>query len=481
MKTINLLLIGLTVLMSSCDKNFGEININKNAPQEVSPNLILPGVLRSIFDHEVRQSFTYGNTAVNMVAKSFDDQPGRYNWTTNGSWGHTYSNLRNIEAMLTFAQKEKKPEYEGISLILKSYLIALNTQLHGDVPYSQSVNGKKEGNFTPVYDAQEDIFKQIVADLEKANELLSSEANIIGDIVYNGKSNLWRKFANSFHLRILTRLSEKWNVGPMINKIVSNSITYPIFESVDEEFKLTFLSSAPNQYPMFTYRLGDITDQRLGKPFADTLLKYEDKRIALYAQPTANSIINNNPIYVGVPNGLFNAATNNYNGGEANQSHISPRYHEFPDATHTIMSLAELQFILAEAALKGWINGEASTFYENGIVASFKNLGIEVNSEYLANTHVKLSNEFNTAFRQIMTQKWLASFYYGWESYFEYRRTGHPFIIPGPDNVNSNKVPMRFRYPTQEQDLNIDNYKAVIQSQGSDDINTLMWLLKLNH
>ncbi|MGV3763052.1 SusD/RagB family nutrient-binding outer membrane lipoprotein [Parapedobacter sp.] len=478
MKRIIVLLFGLAVVTGGCDKNFGDININRNAPQEVSPALILPGILRSIFQFEVTQSFNYGNTAVNQVVKSFADWSGRYNWTTNGAWGHCYGNLRNVAAMTDAAAREGKPLYEGVALILRSYLVGLNTQIHGDVPYSEAIGGKTEGNFTPVYDEQERVFEGIIDDLERANDILSAGGTITGDIVYDGDPLLWRKFANTYRLRILTRLSEKWDVGPMIRQIVDNSERYPLIQSNEEAFALTFLSSAPNQYPMHTYRLGDITDQRLCKSLADTLLDYHDARIAAYATPTANSIIANDPVYVGVPNGLYNAAINNYNGGEANQSHISDRYHSNPAATHTIMSYAELQFILAEAAAKGWISGDARTYYEAGIIAAHAALETPMSPGYLSQPSVELSADPSVAIRQIIVQKWIASFYYGMEAYFEYRRTGFPNIVPGPDNVNDDQVPMRFRYPTQEQDLNGENYKAAIARQGEDDINTLMWLLK---
>jgi hypothetical protein len=478
MKRIITLLFGLAVVIAGCDKNFADININRNAPQEVSPALVLPGILRSIFQFEVNQSFTYGNTSVNMVVKSFDDQPGRYNWTTSGVWGHCYGNLRDIAAMSQAAAREEKPLYEGVALILRAYLIGLNTQIHGDIPYTEAIGGKTNGNFTPAYDEQERIFEGIISDLERANEILSTGGTIAGDIIYNGNPMLWRKFANSYRLRILTRLSEKWAVGPMIQTIVNDNGRYPLFQSNADSFALAFLSSAPNQYPMHTYRLGDITDQRLCKSLADTLLIYQDPRIAAYATPTSNSVQTGQPVYVGVPNGLYNAAINNYNGGEANQSHISDRYYSDPAATHTIMSYAELQFILAEGALKGWISGDARTFYEAGITAAYAALGTPMSTGYLSQPRVQLSANQTVALQQIIVQKWIASFYYGMEAYFEYRRTGFPHIVPGPDNVNDNRVPMRFRYPTQEQDLNGENYNAAVARQGKDDINTRMWLLK---
>lgn len=472
------MILSVVILFYGCDKDFGEINTNKNAPEEVSPELLLPDILRDVFSFEVNQSFRIGNTAADFIVKSFADGPGRYDWTTNGAWSNCYSNIRDLSAMTEAAERENKPLYKGVALVLSSYLYGINTQLHGDIPYSEAGSAKTENNFKPRFDEQEEVFKGIINDLEIANALLSSEGSLSGDIVYDGSPLLWRKFANSYRLRLLLRLSKKWDVAPMIRQIVENPAKYPIITSHSESFSLAFLSSSPNQYPMYTYRLGDITDQRLGKLLADTLLSYQDSRIEAYAEPTPNSVIANKPIYVGVPNGMYNAATNNYNGGEANQSHISTRYSENPSTTHHIMHYAEVQFILAEAALNGWIDGSAKAFYETGITVAHQAVDASFDPVYLDSPKVAFSSNEQIAFRQIIIQKWLASFFYGMEAYFEYRRTGIPNIIPGSDNVNEDRVPMRFRYPTEEQDLNKENYDTAIARQGKDDINTLMWLLK---
>jgi hypothetical protein len=40
------------------------------------------------------------------------------------------------------------------------------------------------------------------------------------------------------------------------------------------------------------------------------------------------------------------------------------------------------------------------------------------------------------------------------------------------------QFPVRYAWPTSEQDVNLDNYKAAISVFGADDINTKMWYLK---
>ena len=79
---------------------------------------------------------------------------------------------------------------------------------------------------------------------------------------------------------------------------------------------------------------------------------------------------------------------------------------------------------------------------------------------------------------KIALQKWVSLFFTGLEAWFDWRRTGLPVIVPGVDNLNNNRVPVRFIYPLSEQALNKANRDAAVARQGVDDINTLIWIAK---
>jgi hypothetical protein len=44
--------------------------------------------------------------------------------------------------------------------------------------------------------------------------------------------------------------------------------------------------------------------------------------------------------------------------------------------------------------------------------------------------------------------------------------------------VNSDRIPVRFRYPESEQSLNAENYQKAVDTQGADNINTAIWLIE---
>jgi hypothetical protein len=305
-----------------------------------------------------------------------------------------------------------------------------------------------------------------------------------GDILYGGNTSKWKKLANSLRLRYLMRISNKRNVSADMQAILSNTAANPVFTGNDDNAALQYLPTVPNQFPLYTSRIGSVNEFRLSKSMADKLKEYNDPRIEVFARPTPASSGTANPVYVGVPNGLDDNAALQYNGGANFMSRIGSAYYidgfgtpsqnERDIARGIIMTYAELQFILAEAAQKGLITtGTAKEYYENGIKASFSYFKQEIPAGYLEQSGVKYDNA--TALQQIGTQKWIALFYSGLEAWFDWRRTGFPALTPGPANVNGDRIPVRFIYPGFEFSLNQANVEAAVARQGPNDINTKVW------
>jgi hypothetical protein len=176
-----------------------------------------------------------------------------------------------------------------------------------------------------------------------------------------------------------------------------------------------------------------------------------------------------------MPNGLSENNASTFNGGASNVSRLNQSlFFDSPDAVDAaLMQYVEVQFILAEAAQKGLITGDAKTYYENGVAASFEYWDTDQDlTAYLAQEGVA----YDGALETIMIQKWLASFMVGLEGWYDLRRTGLPsFIVPGEDNVNSDQIPVRFFYPGTEQSLNPENFNSAVSAMGGDDINIKGW------
>jgi hypothetical protein len=501
------ILIAFTLagVLTSCKKDFEETNTNNNNPTAVSPDLLLSGVIKNMMDRQVNEAWGIGNIVAQYHSKIQFVNEDRYNWNEkNDIWNTVYSNYRNLQNMFTAVGDDQTSPYYGVGLILKSWMFAQLTDAYGDVPYSEAGRAKLDAIYQPVYDKQEDIYNGILSDLAKANEVLAAPNATItlsGDLLYGGGTGAivkWRKLANSLRLRYLMRVSEKKNVSADMQAIVSDATTYPLFTGIADNAELKYLAAAPNQWPLYGSRVGSFDEFRVSKTLTDRLSALNDTRINVFARPTQKSVTNGTPIIAGAPNGLSDVDALAYNGGVQGVSRVGYTFAclvcndaaqapPVPDAPRgLLMTYPELQFILAEAREKNMITaGDAATYYENGITSNFEywqnvvpssyGVNVEMPSNYLSQSAVAYSGD---KLSKIALQKWIALYFNGLEAWFDWRRTNMPDIIPGPANLNGNKVPVRYIYPQNEQTLNGSHRAEAVQRQGNtDDLNTKMWLL----
>ena len=147
--------------------------------------------------------------------------------------------------------------------------------------------------------------------------------------------------------------------------------------------------------------------------------------------------------------------------------------------------------ILAEAVVRGWISGNAQTYYEKGIRASFSfyethakdyagYLNENAVAQYLKEPLVDFTQASGTEeqIERIIMQKYLVTFYQGnWDSFYEQLRTGYPdFRRPA-----GTEIPKRWMYPQGEYDNNGTNVETAITRQfgaGNDKINQATWWQK---
>ena len=473
--------VAVFAVATGCDSRFEDVNSNPNEPEQVTPNLLLPNILRSSVNTSVNTAHTTGNLVLQYVSKvSFATEIDRYNWAGVGYWEAYYDDLRNVSDMIRIAQERENPNYEGVGLVLKSWIFSMLTDAYGRVPFSEA---NTPGENTPVYDPQPAIYEGILADLETANDLIDpgSGQAIQGDILYDGDLLKWKKLANSLRLRLLMRLQEKQgqidiNVEEQFRTIVNNPGQYPVFEGNADNAALEYLDSRPNEWPRHTSRVGTFRTYRMSQTLTDTLKTLDDPRLSVFAD-RPDSL----DTFVGVPNGLTDDASNEFNGGRAFQSSLNTeKYFEEPNAAEgLIMTHAEVLFLRAEAAARGWTGGDAQSLYEQGIQASMEQYDQSMPDGYLSQPGVAYpTGNQQAAIDRINKQKWIALFYTGLEGWFNWRRTGTPDIAPSVENVNQDQIPVRFRYPESEQSLNAENYQAALDEQGDNNINTTMWLLE---
>jgi len=146
MKRIYIVLTAFSlIVLNACTKDFTEINTNKNVPTQVTPDLLLSGVIRSALNEQVSQAWGTGNLLVQYTAKIQFVNEDRYLWgEKNGIWNNVYGNMRNVQNMIDLASSNSpvQQNYLGVALILKSWLFSLATDSYGDIPYSEAIKAK---------------------------------------------------------------------------------------------------------------------------------------------------------------------------------------------------------------------------------------------------------------------------------------------------------------------------------------------------
>lgn len=476
----------VAVLTFSCTGDFEEINTNPNNPSSTQPNLLLAGVERDVINGVLSETWGIGNVVVQHTAKNQFVNEDRYLWgELNTIWYTVYDNMRDVNHIVSLARESKQANYEGVGLILRSWMFSLATDAYGDIPYAEAIKGK-EGVYFPKYDTQEEIYKGILDELEQANAKLAGAINITGDIIYGGDVSKWRKLANSLRLRYLMRISDRMDVSAAMSAILSDPDGHPVFSGNDDHAVYSFTQNAPDQFPLFSSRIGSFNEFRASKTLVDKLSALSDSRLYVFYRPTPETEVTettSDDEYVGIPNGMDDVSALTYNGGPEFQSRIGSLFYERANtaeglavAKGVIMSYPELQFILAEAREKGLItSGTAQEYYERGIAASFDYFGAPVDAGYFAQADVAYSGTTEEKLEKIGIQKWISLYFHGLEAWFDWRRSGYPLLAPSVDNQNDDKIPVRFIYPIIEQSLNADNRAAAVSRQGADDLNSRVW------
>lgn len=475
-------LLCLTGLVA-CDK-FDVSNDNPDVALSLdnNPELLLTNVERNAINRAVRDAWSEGNLMAQYGARIVFTSFDLFDWGDQaGTWETYYLAIRDAQALEDIAVTRENTSYEGVSIILQSWMFHMLTDMWGDVPYSQAASAKSEDPiYAPVYDSQEDIYTGLLEDLKRANDLLSGGnlPAIKGDILFDGDLEKWRKFANSLRLRVAMRLSDVQadKARSVIAEIFGAPTTYPVFTSNADNAALKFLDNNPNAHPITeesVYRVGSYNEYRIAETMVGLLESFNDPRLEFLADPTANSVIEGDPVIEGMQNGIVDGPAYEYKGGDAFLSKFNIDYFYFQSNTNEgrLMQYAEVEFIFAEAAQRGWISSDAKTHYENGIQANFDYWGLDLPADYLSRSGVAYDDQLET----IINQKYLALFYTDYQGFIEFKRTGFPSTIqPGPDAFY-NVYPSRFEYPSKEGALNDVNRQAAIGRQGPDEITTTLW------
>jgi hypothetical protein len=475
MKLVNkiVLLLFTISIVASC-KQYLDVNDDPNNATDVPPKTLLPNTTVSMAfanSNELGKAagllMQYNAGIAVSVASAYDV------WNVNGfdsQWGNEIydGTLNNLNILLQKTQG-KSAAYSGIAKLEMAYTISMATDLWGDVPYSEAAQGLTEASVPkfaqPRFDAQMDIYlgnstkgikslfnlvREGIADLSSAPPFRPGLDPAADDMVYGGDVSKWIRFGNSLLMKFALQVSNKApdTTRNVINDIINNN--KPYINAIDGslDFNVPFSKANPNAYYLQDVGGSIPNTQMLSNRFLALERSLNDSlRLSkLYTKPAAT--------FIGYDNG--SPFTPPVLGTRSIYGTYVLGATRSGEAPVRLVTAFRNYFILAEAALRFGVTGDPNTYYQNGIKASMKAVGMtdaEITAYFTANpTIVTLAGTTDQKLQQIITQKYIASVGNAIESYNDYRRTGYPVLTAPLTTAGDDPTvfPQRYPYTTSE-------------------------------
>ena len=449
------LTIGFASLLAvGCKKgidDFGNLNNNPNATTAPITSALLTNVLSGLGSNVWGNSTNInGGLYCQYMSETQYTDASRYATPTT-TWDGYYSGaLYDLQNIIIYnsddATKEKAAENGSnanqiaTARILKAYYYKILTDAWGDLPYS----GALQGEGAVVYDKQEDVYPALIAELKEAAAQFDGGPAFKGDILYNGNTTKWKKFANSLRAILALRLS-KAN-GTLGQAEFADAIADGVIDNNTDNASLVYPGGVYRNPIYAYYVITQRFDYAISETMTDMLSGLSDPRINMYGHTA-----------LGFPYGLTRAdaiAWSTANPGYGNLYAFTSTPQTFP---MFILTAGQVYLARAEAAKLGWTGETALTMYNNGITAEMNRWGITDGvaiAAYLAQPSVVLNGVDDV--QRIAEQRWIANYPDGNEGWAEWRRTGFPVLAPAPGS--GKPIPLRIPYGATDELYNPDNY-----------------------
>lgn len=445
-----------------------------------------------------------------------------------GGWGsffdHAYTyGVKN--AVDLYTNTTNKPQYKNlhqISRIMKALIFERITDVYGDVPYFQAGQAYTKSIYFPVYDKQQDIYADLLKEVSQAVDSLNENGDKpIGDLFYSGADDqigAWKRFGNTLLLRMAMRLTK---IDPTTAQSYVAKVQGKTMSSNDDNAIVAHGTNDPLTINRIWRGIGEDgsiqLDGQISQTFIDSLRAHNDPRMPVLAyvypdgfqpgdDPGGGS--SNPDDQNGLPNGYNTGAAafgiQNYKGKPAaNGAPADPAYlgsiaiYSRPSpvifnatAPTLILTYAESEFLLADAAYRWGSHGDAKTHYENGVLAAITMLSAYGDGGTISQGDAQAYLDANPyvdarGLQMINTQFWIATFFNEYEAWSNWRRTssstnpnGYPALNPVTytGSQSPGAIPRRMEYSTVDKQVNSANYnKAVAGLTGGDKITSRMW------
>lgn len=514
----SLLAIGvLALVLSACDGlgDFGDMNQDPTATNNLSPDIefstIQLGTAGSryevwrhnlIYTTQIAQQMVHpgavGAGSQNAYIGSYSGAffGANYHGGVNGN--NITANVKNVVNLVN--RLEGQPDQVNrlaAARIWKVLVFQRLTDTYGDIPYFEAGKGAIDGNYTPAYTPQEQIYEDMRLELRSAiNQFDSSQPMYDeSDLVFGGDIQKWKRFANSLQLRLAMRLKK---VEPDSARIwAEEAINSGVMQSMNDEVYTTH-QDGPTANTAVSYNtnaIGEVcTAFRSSCPYlSEEMVSWmkdnNDPRLPLvggvFESGNASDPTTDPSAQKGMPAGV---TTTELPDEPSTYSRIHPDLTNLNDPFY-LQSYAEVELMLAEAQVEwGIAPNSPEAHYEAGVAAAIsklENYSDTTISQSTIENYYNDENPFPTSgttaekLEAINTQYWASTFPHGLEAWSNWRVTGYPELTqPDEEGDTQGDIIRRLAYPQEEDDLNGENYSEARDRQGISQSNRLtarMW------
>lgn len=514
--------------LCACTQDFEEINTDPQSIDEtrVSIENKLQFPQENLFPSEPNMYQYWRNLHVDIFAGYYvtphsfgNNHNGNYKLRgdfNHGPFENYFLNILPYTSRYISESKEiKYYDYAAIAQIVQVMGALEVVDTYGPMNYRSA----KEHKDFLYYDSTEDIYNQLFDELEEAIEWLTSFVDshpsaerkkgfIRCDKLCGGSHEKWIRMANTLRLRMAMHIVK---VAPVRARSVAESAVnnkYGVLTDNDIDIRLS------GRNPIWTMEVS-YGDSRMNASLESILKGYADPRLEKWFRKTG-SILNydgtealkEDSLIVGIRQGLLI------------DSKDPSLYLNFSSSTYTnidarpVMRVAEVYFLRAEGALRGWeMGGTPQQLYEKGVHVSLTSYEVSEAgvAAYLKGTlapdggkgaadytdfhdndnNIKGMNDVSVTWNEsdnnekklqrIITQKWLAIYPDSFEAWAEFRRTGYPKLFPVKYNLSSGLIDTniqirRLPFTEKEYSTNTDEViKALKLLNGPDTGGTRLW------
>ena len=434
-----ILLIFTLIAFAGCEKWIDpDINIDPDKPADVTMGTILPALeantaFRVAGGNEILRTQAMwmqqldGIARQSMAETNYTLKPSSIFWF----WDDCYAEmLMDAKMLKEKSNNEGSPHNHGLANIISAFILGQMTDVWNDIPWLEALQG--QNNLHPKFDSQESIYEEIQSLLSEAIVDLQNQddpVGLIGDYIYDGDTEKWIKAAHALKARYAIHLTKRNGNQAYLDALDELAISFSD-NSEDMQFNYGTALSESNPLYQFVTQRGDV---RMGAFLINLLKSYDDPRITVFALPDG---------------------TGEYTGSEPgsgnDQASIPGDAVAAPDAPSYFITYVELLFIKAEALFKTGQNAnDVKETLLLAVSASLDKTGVMDEIWFSGYTGLVNSLSGDELFKEIMTQKYIATFYQP-EAYHSWRRTGIPELTPNPNGATA-QIPRRFPYPATEQ------------------------------